>query len=172
VKQLGGYIEVESHLGRGTTFRLYLPEATGPAQAPRAPEPVSAHVGNETILLVEDESAVRAFVKIALHRFGYRVLEADTAEAALTLLKGHAASVHLLLTDVVLPGMDGIQLATHVTRERPETRVLFMSGYTPRLESARRLDPDIELLEKPFTSQALLAKTRQLLGIRADTHHS
>jgi two-component system cell cycle sensor histidine kinase/response regulator CckA len=172
VKQLGGYIEVESHPGRGTTFRLYLPEATGPAQAPRAPEPVSAPVGNETILLVEDESAVRAFVKIALQRFGYRVLETDTAEAALTLLKGHAASVHLLLTDVVLPGMDGIQLATHVTRERPETRVLFMSGYTPRLESARRLDPDIELLEKPFTAQALLAKTRQLLGIRADTDNS
>ena len=170
VKQLGGYIEVESHLGRGTTFSLYLPKTTRTAQTPRAAAaPVSAHVGNETILLVEDESGVRAFVKIALQRFGYRVIEADTAEAALTLLKGYAAPVHLLLTDLVLPGMDGTQLAAHVTRERPHTRVLFMSGYARGLGSiAGGLDPGIHLLEKPFTAQTLLTKTRQLLGIHAE----
>jgi PAS domain S-box-containing protein len=168
VKQLGGYIEVESRLGHGTTFRLYLPETTRPVET-RAAASVSAPVGNETILLVEDESGVRAFVKTALQRFGYRVIEAATAEAALTLLKGYAEPVHLLLTDVVLPGMDGIQLATHVVRERPHARVLLMSGYARSLVSiAGGLDPSIHLLEKPFTVQALLTKTRQLLGVHAE----
>jgi DNA-binding NtrC family response regulator len=130
---------------------------------------VGAHARNETILLVEDESGVRAFLQTTLQRFGYRVLEADTAEAALTLLKGHAAPVHLLLTDLVLPGMDGFQLATHVTRERPDVRVLFMAGYARGLGSiVSGLDPRIHLLEKPFTAEALLTKTRQLLGIHAE----
>src|SRR4029077_1000314 len=97
VKQLGGSIEVESHLGRGTTFSLYLPKTTRVVQTPRPSASVSADVGNETILLVEDESGVRAFLKIALQRFGYHVIEADSAEAALTLLEGYAAPVHLLL---------------------------------------------------------------------------
>jgi PAS domain S-box-containing protein len=167
VKQLGGYIEVQSHLGRGTTFNLYLPKTTRTAQPPRPAAAVSDHLGNETILLVEDESGVRAFLKITLQRFGYRVIEAESAEAALKLLKGYLAPVHLLLTDLVLPGMDGSQLATHVTRERPHTRVLFMSGYARGLGSiAGGLDPSI-LLEKPFTAQTLLTKTRQLLGIHA-----
>jgi two-component system cell cycle sensor histidine kinase/response regulator CckA len=166
VKQLGGYIEVESQLRRGTRFSLYLPKTTHTVHSPLTAASVSAHVGNETILLVEDESAVRAFVQIALQRFGYRVIEADTAEAALRLMKEYAAPIHLLLTDVVLPGMDGIQLAAHVSRERPDARVLFMSGYAKGLESvAGKLDPGIHFLEKPFTVQALLAKTRQLLGI-------
>jgi PAS domain S-box-containing protein len=166
VKQLGGYIQVESHLGRGTTFSLYLPKASRPAQTPSPPMSVSTHVGTETILVVEDESGVRAFVKIALQRFGYRVIEAESAEVALTLLKGYAAPVHLLLTDIVLPGMDGTQLATHVTRERPEVRVLFMSGYARTLGSIEGgRDSSLHLLEKPFTAAALLTKTRQLLGV-------
>jgi CheY-like chemotaxis protein len=173
VKQLGGYIQVESHLGRGTTFSLYLPKTTLAAQTPQAVASVSAHVGNETILLVEDESAVRAFVKIALQRFGYRVIEADTAEAALTLLNGYAGPIHLLLTDVVLAGMDGIQLAAHVTRERPYARVLLISGYAQGLGStAGGLDASMHFLEKPFTTQALLTKTRQLLGIHAERSDS
>ena len=173
VKQLGGYIEVESHLGRGTTFSLYLPKATGTEETPGAAAAVSAHVGHETILLVEDESGVRAFVKIALQRHGYRVIEAGSAEAALTLLKAHAAPVHLLLTDLVLSGMDGTQLATHVTRERPDTRVLFMSGYARGLGSiASGLDSSTHFLEKPFTAQVLLTKIRQLLGIHAEPRAS
>jgi two-component system cell cycle sensor histidine kinase/response regulator CckA len=168
VKQLGGYIEVESHLGRGTTFSVYLPKGTRTA-FPRVAPTVTTHVGHETILLVEDESGVRSFVKMALQRFGYRVIEADTAEAALTLLRAHAAPVHLLLTDVVLPGMDGAQLATHVTRERPDARVLFMSGYARTLGSIEGgLDPSINLLEKPFTADALLTRTRELLGVESE----
>jgi PAS domain S-box-containing protein len=173
VKQLGGYIQVESRLGRGSTFSLYLPKTTRTAPPPRVDKPASAHGGNETILLVEDESGVRAFLKLALQRFGYHVIEADTAEAALILLKGYPAPVHLLLTDIVLPGMDGTELAVHVTRERPHTLVLFMSGYARGLGStAGALDPDINLLEKPFTAQALLAKTRQVLGIHAGQNAS
>jgi len=168
VKQLGGYIGVDSHLGRGTTFSLYLPKGARPVLTPQPPASASSHVGHETILLVEDESGVRAFVKIALQRFGYHVIEADTAEAALTLLQGHAAPLHLLLTDVVLPGMDGAQLASHVTRARPDARVLFMSGYARTLGAIEGgLDPSIHLLEKPFTAHALLAKTRQVLGVHA-----
>jgi PAS domain S-box-containing protein len=166
VKQLGGYIDVESHPGRGTTFSVYLPKATHAAEPPRARPPVSAQVGHETILLVEDESGVRSFVTTALRRFGYRVLEADSAEAALTLLEGYTAPVHLLLTDLVLPHMNGAQLATRVSRERPHMRVLFMSGYSGGLPSfAGPLDPNFNLLEKPFTAQTLLTKTRQLLGV-------
>ena len=163
VKQLGGYIDVESHLGKGTTFSIYLPKAARAAEAPRAAGPVSSQVGDETILLVEDESGVRSFVKTALQRFGYRVIEANTAEAALTLLEGYAEPVHLLLTDVVLPKMDGAQLAMLVTREHPHARVLFMSGYARGLGSAGGLDPSIQLIEKPFTAHALLTKTRQVL---------
>jgi PAS domain S-box-containing protein len=168
-KQLGGYIEVESHVGRGTTFRLYLPKAARLAQPLRAAGSVSPEVGDETILLVEDESGVRAFVKMALQRFGYRVIEAHTAEAALALLKEYAGPVHLLLTDVVLPGMDGVQLARQVTRARPGVRVLFMSGYARSLGSIPGgIDPSIHLLEKPFTGHALLEKTRQVLGVHAE----
>ena len=167
-KQMGGYIEVESHVGRGTTFRLYLPKATRPAQALRPAPSTSPDVGDETILVVEDDSGVRAFVKVALQRFGYHVIEAYTAEAALTLLEEYAAPVHLLLTDVVLPGMDGVQLAKHVTRERPDVGVLFMSGYARSLGSIPGgIDPSINLLEKPFTGHALLAKTRQVLDEHA-----
>ena len=170
VKQLGGYIHVESEVGRGTTFSVYLPKAPHPAQVPRAAAVVGTHVGNETILVVEDESGVRAFVRVALQRFGYRVIEADTAEAALTLLKEYADPVHLLLTDVVLPGMNGIDLAALVMRERSDIRVLVMSGYARGVASVRAggIDPAINLLEKPFTADALLTKTRQLLGIRAE----
>jgi PAS domain S-box-containing protein len=169
-KQLGGYIKVESHVGRGTTFSVYLPKTTRTAEPVGPAESVSTDVGHETILLVEDESGVRAFLRNALQRFGYRVIEADTAEAALMLMKGHhAMPVDLLLTDLVLPGMDGTQLASHVTRERPQARVLFISGYARGLESiAGGLDPSLHLLEKPFTSHALLTKTRQLLGIRPE----
>ena len=169
VKQLGGYIDVDSVLGRGTTFSVYLPRTTGRAQIPRAAPPVSTQVGNETILVVEDESGVRAFVKAALQRFGYHVIEAETAESALALLERCTEPVHLLLTDLVLPRMDGAQLAMHVTRERSQTRVLFMSGYPRGLTSREGgLDPGIQLLEKPFTAHALLSKTRQVLDVVAE----
>ncbi|PYQ95701.1 MAG: hypothetical protein DMF96_21310, partial [Acidobacteria bacterium] len=165
VKQFGGYIEVESQVGRGTTFTIYLPKASQPAQVQGASLPVNAPVGTETILLVEDESGVRAFVKIALQRFGYRVVEVANAEAALILMKTFEGPIDLLLTDVVLPGIGGRELAAQVGRERPNMHVLFMSGYARGLESSEgRLDAGAQLIEKPFTAQALLTRIRQLLA--------
>ena len=165
VKQFGGYIEVESQVGRGTTFTIYLPKASQPAQVQGASLPVNAPVGTETILLVEDESGVRAFVKIALQRFGYRVVEVGSAEAALILMKTFEGTIDLLLTDVVLPGIGGRELAAQVGRERPNMHVLFMSGYARGLESSDgRLDAGAQLIEKPFTAQALLTRIRQLLA--------
>jgi two-component system cell cycle sensor histidine kinase/response regulator CckA len=164
VKRSGGYIEVESRFGRGSTFTVYLPRTALPAQAPIGPAPVMSPAGTETILVVEDESGVRAFVKITLQRFGYRVIEADTAEAALTHL-GLDTPIHLLLTDIVLPGMDGRELAVRARQGRPDVRVLFMSGYASGLSMTEGvLDQGMQLLEKPFSAHTLLIRTRQLLG--------
>jgi two-component system, cell cycle sensor histidine kinase and response regulator CckA len=164
VRQLGGFIEVETELGRGSTFTIYLPKTAQPVSESSVAIATGQAVGHETILLVEDESSVRAFAKIALQRFGYHIVEADSAETALRLLPHVEGTVHLLLSDIVLPGLDGRELALRVIRERPDTRVLFMSGYAAALiGSSGLLMPGVQLLEKPFTAQALLAKARQVL---------
>ena len=143
-----------------------MPKTTQTVQAVSEPLRTGSPVGRETILLVEDENGVRAFARIAMQRFGYRVLEAPSAEAALSLLAEQPdTKIDLLVTDLVLPGMDGRALATHVLRERPGTRLLFMSGYADRLGTTNGfLEPGFELLEKPFAAQTLLTRTRQLLG--------
>ena len=167
VTQLGGFIQVRSELGAGSTFDIYLPSTDHMASV-RAPAAAGVSsptpVGVETILLVEDEAAVRQFATIALERHGYRVLEAHSAEAALTLLERLNCPIHLLLTDVVLPGIDGCELAARVERGRPDMRILFTTGYTDALHgNAHTADRDVQLLEKPFTARALLEKTRELL---------
>jgi two-component system cell cycle sensor histidine kinase/response regulator CckA len=167
VKQLGGYIGVESEPGRGTTFQVYLPRTGKAAQAPTEPvAAVGSPVGRETILLVEDEHSVREFVRIVLQRFGYRVILAESGEAALSELSSLGAPIHVLLTDVILPGMNGCELAARVTRECPHVQVLFMSGYTGHVDTADGFpDHRMQLLEKPFTAQALLTRIRQLIGL-------
>jgi PAS domain S-box-containing protein len=171
VKQLGGYIGVESEVGRGTTFTSYLPRTEDAAERVVAPLR-SAPVGAETILLVEDESGVRSFVKAALQRFGYRVVEAESAEAALELLDGLDAPIDLLLTDVVLPGIDGHELSRRVASQVPDIRVLFMSGYATALRTEEGFQiRGVELLEKPFTAQTLLSRTRQTLAADPDVRH-
>jgi signal transduction histidine kinase len=169
VKQMNGYIEVESHIARGSTFTIYLPRTKQATHVPNAPTVMTSPVGSETILLVEDENSVRAFTQMALQRFGYRVIEAGTAEGALTILDDVNLTIHLLLTDIVLPGIDGHELAVRAARHRPHLSVLFMSGYTTRLSTVEGfLGAGMELLEKPFSAHALLTKTRQLL----DQHRS
>jgi two-component system, cell cycle sensor histidine kinase and response regulator CckA len=164
VKQLGGYTWVESQIGRGSAFHIYLPKTNREAHVPTSSKSVATSPGHETILLVDDEGSVRQFVKLALQRHGYHIIEAESGEAALRLVEGLTGPLHLLLTDVVLPGMDGRRLAACILRDRPQAKVLFISGYADWPdEPSGFLADGLELLEKPFTGLALLTKVRQLL---------
>jgi hypothetical protein len=165
VHQLGGYIGVQSEPGQGTVFQVYLPETRQAVKPVAAPVAGASTAGTETILLVEDEDAVRAFMKTVLERFGYKVLETSDAEEALFLLETVTDPIDLLLTDVILPKMDGRELALRVTRAHPSARVLFMSGYPERMATVKGLlDPGLHLMEKPFSAQSLLCGVRKALG--------
>jgi two-component system, cell cycle sensor histidine kinase and response regulator CckA len=164
VKQNAGHIMVYSVLGKGTTFRLYLPRLDDAAK----PSPVSQavktiHVGTETVLVVEDEEPLRILTRICLESNGYSVLDAPDAAVAIELAKKHRGHIDLLLTDVVLPGMSGRELAKCLTAQR-EVKVLYMSGYNNDLIDHRGiLDRDTVLLEKPFTLHSLLTKVYEVL---------
>jgi len=161
VKQSGGYIHASSTAGQGAMFRIYLPRAHGPADSPSNVSPRPAPVrGHETILLVEDEDAVRRLAQTVLRARGYQVLVADTAEEALEVARAHSERIHLLLTDVVLPGMNGHQLADVLKAERPELAVLLTSGYFDAKDGVEESDP---LLRKPFTPDGLVEKVRSTL---------
>jgi PAS domain S-box-containing protein len=166
VQQSSGHMEVESEVGRGTTFRVYLPRAAG---APASEEPSRAPGrplrGTETVLVVEDAEPVRTLARRILERFGYLVLEARTADEALRICREHAGPIQLLLTDVVMPGMDGRDLAQRVGGLRREARVLYMSGH-PReaLDGQGERQEAQPLVRKPFTPEDLLARIREVLG--------
>jgi two-component system cell cycle sensor histidine kinase/response regulator CckA len=165
VKQTGGFIAVDSEVGRGATFSIYLPRFRGEVEAKsEAPAPRDI-TGQETILLVEDEEAVRSFAARALKQRGYRVLEASGGEQALDIVKGSAGDIHLLITDVVMPSMDGPTLVRAVKHLRPEIQVIFMSGYAE--EAFRRNDEkaeDLHFLPKPFGLKQLAAKVKDVLS--------
>jgi two-component system cell cycle sensor histidine kinase/response regulator CckA len=155
---------VYSEPGMGTTFKVYLPR-TQEAVQPVAPKMhSSATRGSETILLVEDQPSLRQLGQVILEKQGYRVLSAQTPAKALEIAEGYAEAIHLLLTDVVLPGMNGRVLAERLTKSRPEVRVLFVSGYTENVIGHHgELDPGTNFLEKPFTHAELSAKVRAVL---------
>jgi PAS domain S-box-containing protein len=166
VKQSGGYIWVYSELGKGTTFKVYLPRVKDAVQAPAAAEtPASTtRKGHETILLVEDEPDVRELTQMVLTERGYRVIEALTPEDAERLAGNNGAEIHLLLTDVVMPGMSGRELAKRLTGRYPNLRVLYMSGYTYNvIAQDGTLEEGISFLQKPFTPQVLTQKVRESL---------
>jgi signal transduction histidine kinase len=166
VKQSGGSIGVYSEPGSGAAFKVYLPRVFETAEVPVAPslEP-EVPAGTETILLAEDDEAVRSIAVLALTRAGYRLLAADSGPMALQLAADHAGAIHLLVTDVVMREMSGRQLAEELGRVRPETRILYMSGYTENtIVHHGVLDPGVEFLAKPFTPTALVNKVRELLG--------
>jgi CheY-like chemotaxis protein len=172
VKQFGGFIVVESEVGRGTTFTVYWPAAAqhpspGGVATPRREAPIV--VGRETILLVEDEEPVRRFVKLALERSGFRVLEAASPRTAMAVAAAEGP-VHLLLTDVVMPGQSGADLAAELRRVYADLPVLYISGYPASLITANGMLANVSapLLMKPFTSQELLANVESALG-RAGT---
>jgi two-component system cell cycle sensor histidine kinase/response regulator CckA len=168
VKQSGGHIWVYSEPGRGTTFKIYLPrvaQVAGPVESPPLPAP-SAH-GRETILLVEDETAVRDLARDILQANGYTVLEAGHGSEALRICERHAGPIHLMLTDVVMPGMSGRQLADRLAPLQPTMTVLYMSGYTNNAIVHRGvLDAHTAFLQKPFTPDALARKVREVLDAR------
>jgi two-component system, cell cycle sensor histidine kinase and response regulator CckA len=164
VKQSGGHIEVTSGVGHGSEFRIYLPCAEVPVAEPAAIEVAEVPAGTETILLAEDEEAVRSLVLQVLRRSGYAVLEARDGEEALALSTKHTGPIHLLLTDVVMPRLSGGRLARQLTRQRPEVRVLFMSGFADStLARHDAISGDIDCVLKPFTPEDLARKVRETL---------
>ena len=169
VKQSGGHVKIYSEPGEGTTVRIYLPRATG-AQAQAAPRigsPVDLPRGSATILVVEDEPAVREVAVAILTDLGYRVLQAADGDEGLLTFGAHAGDVALLLTDVVLPGsLRGRELADRITAVRPQVRVLFMSGYTENaIVHGGRLDDGVQLISKPFKREQLARRVADLLGV-------
>ena len=173
VRQSGGHIYAYSELGLGTTFKIYLPRADGD-DAPLTPiasgESLAQGAG-QTILLVEDAADVRVFVERVLSRNGYIVRAADGAESAIALLNADSSHVDLLLSDVIMPGMNGRQLADVVVLQRPGIAVLFMSGYTDNaIVHHGVLDPRTNFLHKPFSPDQLLQQIRRSLARRETLH--
>jgi DNA-binding NtrC family response regulator len=159
---------VESAVGVGTTFSIYLPQVDAlqaPAGDAAASRAIDRTAARETILLVEDDDTVREYTRRALHRAGYTVVAARNGGEAMLIAGRHDGRIHLLITDVVMPFMNGRELAAHLTEHRRDMRVLFMSGY-PDGEIARRgvEDGTVALLEKPFTVRDLLERTRDCLN--------
>jgi len=168
VKQSGGYIWVYSEAGKGTTFKIYLPrvaETVDSAAAVAAPaESASDEQENETILLVEDEANLRYLARQFLEKQGYHVIEAADGAVAIQIAVAHPAVIHLLLTDVIMPGMNGRELAQRITEIRPNIKVLYMSGYTENVIGRNgTLDAGVRLLQKPFTLRDLKSKVREVL---------
>jgi two-component system cell cycle sensor histidine kinase/response regulator CckA len=169
VKQNDGHIGVYSEPGRGSTFKIHLPQAEGKALSSKNLEIVEILPrGSETILLVEDEEALRTLAQNCLESHGYHVLEAADGKTAMTKAAEHIGPIQLLLTDVIMPGMNGRDLANSMTALHPETRVVYMSGYSNDLIAQYGvLDAETLLLEKPFTLRALLMRVHQALRTHA-----
>lgn len=170
VRQSGGHIVVESEPDRGATFRIYLPHASVPP-APQDPPGVPTVVApaprpaRRTILLVEDETPVRTLAAKVLETAGHRVLPASGSDEAIAIAQTHPGEIHLVLTDLILPGMSGTELARTLAALRPGARILFMSGYAEDNDVHHGLlDPGARFIGKPFTSEALARKVREMLA--------
>src|SRR2546429_873219 len=170
VKQSGGYIWAYSELGRGTTFKIYLPRVAETPVPPEAtagtPTPVR---GSETVLVVEDQEEVRKLTKRVLEGRGYTVLAARDGAEALEIVGQPATQIHLMITDVVMPGMNGRELAELACAKRSDLRVLYVSGYTGEAVLQHRLlEPGVAFPQKPFTPHVLARKTREGLDNRRE----
>jgi signal transduction histidine kinase len=164
VRQSEGNIWLYSEPGGGTTFKIYFPRADGLPEAVTVSERPSSMRGAETVLLVEDEDQVRIVAGEVLRKYGYHVLEARSPGEALLVAEQHPVTIHLLLTDVVMPKMNGRQLAQRIQVQRPDIRVIFMSGYTDNVITHHGvLDSDVAFVQKPLTPEPLMAKVREVL---------
>ncbi len=166
VVQSGGHVWVYSEPGQGTTFKIYFPVASAASAAQRGAGPSAIPLrGSETILLVEDDDAVRGMAQSVLEMYGYKVLEAREPASAVKVCRAYPGRIDALLTDMVMPQLNGKRLSELLLPERPEMRVLFMSGYTDdAIVRQGVLEPGIHFLQKPFTPVALAAKLRSVLG--------
>jgi two-component system cell cycle sensor histidine kinase/response regulator CckA len=164
VKQSDGYVWVYSEPGQGTTFKIYLPLRDAPLSSPRRDSRPAQAVPGETVLVVEDEVIVRRMMTRALEEAGYRVLQAGNAAEAIEIVTRAPDKINLLLTDVVMPGQNGRELAESIKTLRPGIPVLFTSGYTDgEIERRGLLDPGAAFIQKPLTPAALVRALRELL---------
>jgi len=164
VKQSGGFIWVYSELGKGTTFKIYFPRVLEALNVRPPTDPSKAPSGTETILLVEDEQEVREVTREFLELSGYVVLIAKNGEEAINLTKEYKGSIQLLITDMVMPGMGGRDLANQMIANRKDLRVIFMSGYTEyAVLQQGELELDAVLMPKPFTKEVLARTVREVL---------
>jgi two-component system, cell cycle sensor histidine kinase and response regulator CckA len=164
IKQSSGYITIDSAPGKGAKFTIYLPRTAEKTSARAAGPPKAQSLrGTETILLVEDAASVRELTRDWLLAIGYTVLEADCPEAALRILESHKRPIHLLLTDVIMPGMNGAALARTVMQTRPAAKILYISGYTGFIDH-HSIAPEAMIVAKPFTRDVLLGKIREVLS--------
>jgi two-component system, cell cycle sensor histidine kinase and response regulator CckA len=166
IKQSGGYVFAQSEVGHGSTFRIYLPrveDAAEPTDTVKAKS--TALEGTETVLLVEDEDSVRQLVAETLASRGYKVIQAENGEEALKLVASSPETIHLMITDVVMPGMSGRELARELLKLRPQSKVMFLSGYSEdAVLNQGVLEPETAFLQKPFTLQHLARKVREIIG--------
>ena len=165
VKQSGGHVKIYSEVDEGTTIKIYLPRAHVAASVARDSEaPIVGSTGNETVLVVEDEADVRRYLVETLQDLNYRVREAPDGTSALGLLDADPFQIDLLLTDIVMPGMNGRQLADELANRQPTLKVLFITGYSRNaVVHQGRLDPGVSLLQKPLSQVMLAAKIRDIL---------
>jgi two-component system cell cycle sensor histidine kinase/response regulator CckA len=166
VTQSGGVINAESAPNHGTTFSIRFPAVDVPVDARKRTLPMLAHAGTETILLVEDEPGVRQLVQRVLSVRGYDVLEARDVAHAAEISTNYPGTIHLLLSDIVMPGLSGPDLAQRIVAQRPEIRLLYMSGFANRLNTAHgSLSPGVSILHKPFTPESLVRSVRDCLDV-------
>jgi two-component system, cell cycle sensor histidine kinase and response regulator CckA len=163
VEQSGGSISVHSEPGKGSAFKIYLPVATGALEPPPPPIEAQDLQGTETVLVVEDHPEVRASIEKTLRRYGYSALVAANGPEALAAVRAYNP-IHLMLTDVVLPGTGGREIARQVLAERPSVRVLYMSGYTETaIQRHGVVEPRLAFIQKPFSGDGLVRKIREVL---------
>ena len=168
VTQSGGHVAVRSEPGQGTTFEVYLPRNDAPlSEVDLPPTPTASLRGSETILLVEDDDALRVLARAILQRSGYNVLAARGGDEALIVAEGYPATIHLLVTDVVMPRMSGRKVAERLAASRPSMRALYMSGHSEHAVAQQGVGPDALFLTKPITPETLLRKVREALAAPA-----
>jgi CheY-like chemotaxis protein len=171
--QAEGHVRMESEPGKGTTFTMLLPVTTQPATEATRATPSHRASHGETVLVVEDEDALREVTRRLLTRQGYHIITAANGTEAVAAARSYQGSIHLLLTDVIMPHMQGKEVAQTITAGRPGLRVLYMSGSTQSiLASQGRLDPNVTLLDKPFTETELLAKVSAVLACQPSANQA